>query len=221
LFVFNMDHVITAIKVQERNPQRVSIDLDGEFAFGLSRILAAWLHVGRTLSDADISLLQAKETREVAYLHALRLIDYHPRTGAEISARLVKKGYPDEVIQQTIERLRANNLLDDPAFARSWVENQSAFRPRSQRALAFELRRKGIADDVIAQSLEEMPAEEDLAYQAGKKQSRRLENLDRNTFRNKLSAFLARRGFSYGTITPVVSRIWSELHPSENQDDTV
>jgi regulatory protein len=214
-----MDHVITAVKAQQRNPQRVSIDLDGEFAFGLSRILAAWLHVGKVLSDADIVQLQSKETLEVAYLSALRFIDYRPRTTSEIESKLAEKGFADEVIQQAVERLRANGLLDDTRFARTWVENQSTFRPRGQRALAYELRRKGVADEVIAHSLEEIPAEEDLAYQAGKKQARKLVNLERNLFRTKLSAFLARRGFSYGTIAPVVNRIWTGLHSPESQDD--
>jgi regulatory protein len=221
LFVFKMDHMITAIKVQQRNPQRVSIDLDGEFAFGVSRILAAWLHVGKTLSDADIAQLQAKETLEVAYLAALRFIDYRPRTTTEIENKLTEKGFAEAVIQATLERLRANGMLDDNHFAQTWVENQSTFRPRGSRALAFELRRKGVADEVIAQTLEELPPEEELAYQAGKKQARKLVNLERNLFRNKLSAFLARRGFSYGTITPVVSRIWTELHSPESQDDNL
>ena len=215
-----MDHTITAITVQKRNPQRVNIDLDGEFAFGLSRIVAAWLHVDRVLSDQDIAQLQAKETQEVAFQNALRFISYRPRTSAEIESKLTEKGYAEMVIQATIERLRANGLLDDGNFARTWVENQSTFRPRGQRALAFELRRKGVTDDVIAQALEETPAEEELAYQAGTRQARKLAALERNEFRMKLSAFLARRGFSYGTIAPVVARIWEELHSPEGQDDT-
>ena len=221
LFVFKMDHVITAIKVQQRNLQRVSIDLDGEFAFGIARILAAWLHVGKTLNDAEIAQLQAKETLEAAYLAALRVIDYRPRTTTEIENKLTAKGFADTVIQATLERLRANGMLDDNRFAQTWVENQSTFRPRGSRALAFELRRKGVADEVIAQTLQEIPPEEDLAYQAGKKQARKLVNLERELFRNRLSAFLARRGFSYGTIAPVVDRIWTELHSPESQDDNL
>jgi regulatory protein len=215
-----MDHTITAITVQKRNPQRVNIDLDGEFAFGLSRIVAAWLQVGRMLSDQDIAQLQAKETQEVAFQNALRFIGYRPRTSAEIMSKLTEKGFAESVILETIERLRANGLLDDATFARTWVENQSTFRPRGQRALAFELRRKGVTDEVIAQALEETPGEEELAYQAGTRQAHKLDNLERNEFRMKLSAFLARRGFSYGTIAPVVSRIWNELHSPEGQDDT-
>jgi regulatory protein len=186
----------------------------------LSRIVAAWLHVSRTLSDQDIAQLQAKETQEVAFQNALRFIGYRPRTTAEIVSKLAKKGFADIVIQETIERLSANGLLDDATFARTWVENQSTFRPRGQRALAFELRRKGVTDEVIALALEETPGEEELAYQAGTRQAHKLDNLERNEFRMKLSAFLARRGFSYGTIAPVVSRIWIELHSPEGQDDT-
>jgi regulatory protein len=62
-----MEHTITAIRAQKRNPQRVAIDLDGQFAFGLSRIIAAWLYVGKVLTDADIESLQQSETLELAY----------------------------------------------------------------------------------------------------------------------------------------------------------
>ena len=53
-----MNHRITAIQAQKRNPQRVSVFLDGEFAFGLSRIVAAWLAVGQEISDEKIALLK-------------------------------------------------------------------------------------------------------------------------------------------------------------------
>ena len=58
---------ITAIEVQKRSPNRVNIHLDGEFAFGLARIVAAWLRVGQDLSEEKIEQLQADDARERAY----------------------------------------------------------------------------------------------------------------------------------------------------------
>lgn len=212
-----MDAKITALKVQKRNPNRVNVYLDGEFAFGLARIVAAWLQIGQVLTDAQTASLQAKDTAEVAFQSALRLLNLRPRSEQEIQRSLQKKGYSEEVILATLERLRLDGLVDDAAFARVWVENQNIFRPRGRRALAVELRHKGIADELIRGVLGEDLDEGELAYQAAQKHARRLVGLGKIEFRNKLGQFLARRGFSYDTISPTVARIWEEIQSSDTQ----
>ena len=210
-----MDHTITAIKVQKHNPQRVAIYLDGEYAFGLARILAAWLSVGRTLSDEEVDKFKAQDTQEAAYLNALHLLNYRARSSVEIQKRLAEKGYAESVVAQVLDRLQKNGLINDAQFAQTWVENRGAFRPRSRRALAIELRRKGVAEDTIEQALNETADEDNLAYQAAQRQAERLANLEKREFRMKLSAFLGRRGFNFDTILPVVDRLWSEHHQEE------
>lgn len=83
----------------------------------------------------------------------------------------------------------------------------------------MELRHKGVPEDSIQLALQETQSETNLAYQAALKQARRLNGLDWQGFREKLSAFLARRGFSYGTIAPVVRRVWAERENAESQPD--
>jgi len=95
-----------------------------------------------------------------------------------------------------------------------WVENRSTFRPRSKKALAMELRQKGLNDEAIQDSLSGVD-EEALAYETGLKRATRFKGAEWNEFRKKLSEFLARRGFSYSVIAPIVSRIWTEV-----SDDT-
>ena len=209
---------ITAIEPQKRDPNRVSIHLDGEYAFGLTRIVAAWLKVGQELSEDKIASLQAEEARERAYQQALLFLSYRTRSEAEIRQNLRKHEIPEDVIEQTLERLRQNRLADDEQFARAWVENRNTFRPRSRRALAMELRQKGLPDEVAQTALAGLD-EEALAYEAGLKKARRLEVLDWNEYRRKLSEFLARRGFPYSVIAPVVSRIWNETHTEQNISD--
>lgn len=211
-----MDHTITAIKAQKRNPNRLAIYLDGEFAFGLARIVAAWLSVGQVLGDEAIAELQRKDQDEVAYQYGLMVLGYRPRSVAELRQKMAEKGYADAVAGKVIERMQQNGLLDDAQFARTWIENRSAFHPRSRRALTIELRRKGITEEEIDLALGEPANEEETAYQAAKRQAYRLANEERPVFRNKLGAFLGRRGFSYDTILPVVNRLWDELHPREN-----
>jgi regulatory protein len=206
-----MEHKVTALKVQKRNPNRVNVYLDGEYALGLARIVAAWLQVGQELTDAEIERLQTQDGNEKALQTALRMLSYRPRSEAEIKKKLSQKGFPNEVIEQIMDRLRQNGLLDDAQFAQAWVENQANFRPRGRRVLALELRMKGISPEVIEETLPEAGDEEALAYQAGNSQAKRWNRLEWKDFRLKMTQFLARRGFTYETIVPTVKRIWDEV----------
>jgi regulatory protein len=205
---------ITAIVVQKKSPNRVNIYLDGEFAFGLARITAAWLRVGQELSEEKIQQLLAEDSKERAYQQAMLFLSYRARSESEIRRNLRKHEIPEAVIDQTIERLRQDGLANDKDFASAWVENRTTFRPRSRRMMALELRQKGLDDEAIRSAMENVD-DEASAYEAALKRSARFKGLEWNDFRKKLSEFLARRGFSYSVIAPVVSRIWNEAHMGE------
>jgi regulatory protein len=210
-----MEHKITALTLQKRNRQRVNVYLDGEFAFGLARILAAWMQVGQTLSDEKIAQLKASDERETAYQQAITLLNYRPRTESEIRQNLQKHAVQEAVLEGVIQRLRQAGLLDDRRFAEDWIENRADLHPRSRRALAFELKRHGVDQQVIQQSLEQVD-DDQVAYQAAMQQARKLRELDWQEFRKKMVGFLARRGFDYETSAPVVKRVWNEIHSSHN-----
>jgi len=204
-----MEREITAIKAQKRNHQRVSIYLDGEFAFGLSRFVAAWLKPGRMLSDGDIERLQNEDTYEIAFQKALQFINHRPRSVEETRRRLLEKGFSEEVVGATLDKLIDKSWLNDMDFARQWIENRNTFRPRSYRLLAYELRLKGIADDEITQALEEYGGDEQsLAYQAGIKKAKQCAHENQPDFFKKVSGYLSRRGFNYGIVKPTVEDLW-------------
>ncbi len=216
--LYSMDREITALKAQKKNPNRISVYLDGEFAFGLARIVAAWLRIGQFLSEADIDRLRDQDTLEVAVQRGLHFLSYRARSEVEVQRRLSEQGFGESVVAVVIQRLKENGFLGDEKFAREWVENRSTFRPRSKRLLALELRQKGVAEEAIQQALDETGDEDGLAYRAAVKYARRLVDLDWETFRKRLSAYLMRRGFSYGTVNPVVRQVWEETHPSSESD---
>jgi regulatory protein len=208
---------ITAIAAQKKNPNRVNISLDDEFAFGLSRIVAAWLSVGQVLSDEKIAALQLADAREVAYQKAMRFLGYRARSVQEVRDNLEKHEIPETVIDEVLKRLQEANLLNDQQFAQAWVENRNTFRPRSRRALAMELRHKGLDDEVVQDVLDQNVDEDALALEAARKYLRKVQKLDWPDFRQKLGSFLGRRGFSYGVIAPVLQQVWSELHTGGSQ----
>ena len=206
---------ITGIEVQKRDHNRVSIQIDGAFAFGLSRSLIAGLQVGQELSEDDILALRARDDRERAYRQALLFLSFRARSEAEIRRNLQKHEISEAIIEETIARLKQERFAGDADFARTWVENRSAFRPRSRRALVFELQRKGLDEENIQAAVGEVD-EERLAYSAAAQRAARYEGLAWEEFRAKLSSFLARRGFSYDLIGTVVRQLWDESHSTNH-----
>lgn len=202
---------ITALEVQKKNPNRVNIYLDGEFAFGLARITAAWLKIGDVLTDEKITQLQNEDAREKALQQALLFLSYRARSEKEIRQNLKKHEYPEDAIEYTMTRLRENRLANDPEFAQAWVENRNTFRPRSRRALTMELRQKGLDEETVKNAVANVD-EEALAYESAQKRAPRLARLEWSEFRKKLSEYLARRGFPYSVVTSTVTRIWNETH---------
>jgi regulatory protein len=97
------------------------------------------------------------------------------------------------------------------------VENRNTFRPRSRRALAMELRHKGLDDEVVQDVLAKNVDENALALEAARKHLRKVEKLEWPDFRQKLGSFLGRRGFSYAVIAPVLRQVWDETHPGGSQ----
>jgi regulatory protein len=204
---------ITGIELQKKNQQRVNVFLDGTFAFSLSRIVAAWLQVGQEISDEKIQQLQDEDRQEHNYQRALHYLAYKPRSTAELHKYLLHHQVDEIEAAAVLERLQKSGLLNDNSFAEAWIENQNEFRPRGRRALAYELRQRGIDDQTIQESLADLD-EEALAYQAALKKSRTLKNSDWSEFQTKLSTFLARRGFDYDTVRSVVKQVWEEQRNS-------
>lgn len=205
------ENVITALQLQKRNTERVNVFLDGDYAFSLSVIEAAKLHKGQVLSEDEITRLTDADAVKKAVDSAARFLAYRPRSLAEVRRNLAQKGIPEAVIEAAIDRLSALGYLDDEAFARFWVENRNNFKPRGPRALRYELRQKGVANTIIDRVLDEMLNVEVAAYQAAETRIRRLQGSTHQEFRQKVAAFLQRRGFNFETTRAVIENLITEL----------
>lgn len=205
---------ITGLKQQKKNPERVSVFLDGEFAFGVSIDVAARLRKGQALSDAEIEGLKEGDEHERCYQSALHYLGNRPRSVSEVERNLREKEFPPAVIAATLQRLAENHYLDDEEFARYWLENRSRFRPRSALAIRQELRQKGVDREAIDAALADMD-DDAAAWDAALTKLDRLRNLPEDEFAQKLTAFLARRGFDYQTARRTVQRARDYLQESE------
>lgn len=195
---------ITRIKAQ-KNKRRVNIYLDGKFAFGLDadNFLKAGLKIGQELSEKEVENLIFKNEFQKLLDRTLRLISARPRSEKEIIDYLKRKKSPPKLTEKIIKKLKQLNQIDDQTFAAWWVEQRMIFRPKGKIALSMELRQKGVerevSDKIIAEKVDELP----LARKAIEKKLKIYENLSPLEFRQKITGFLARRGFSWQTIKKI------------------
>jgi regulatory protein len=212
--------IVSAIERQERRGgRRSNVYLDGRYAFSLTTELAAQeLRVGDAISASRYTALVMKDQQARAFDVALRFLGARPRSEREIRDRLARHEFDVQVVERAIERLRHMRLVDDAAFAAYWVEQRATHRPRGARLLKQELRHKGVDQDVLAEAL---PSEDDDdgAYRAAQRKAVSLRALDERTFKQRLGAFLRRRGYGYEIIRPVTRRLWEETSGTGGASD--
>ena len=212
-----MEKIITALEPQKKNPERMNVYLDDQFAFGISRFVGAWLKRGDKLEDAKIKELLDEDQREVALQRALRFIAYQPRSEKEVTDKLTTVGINEAIIDSVMQELKEKNYLDDQRFAQDWIESRCASKPRSYRFYSYELKRKGISEEKINQALQAAPPEEELAYQLGRKYMLRYAALDPEDFKKKMQSVLARRAFSYDVIRQTINKLNLERKMEESE----
>lgn len=148
----------------------------------------------------------------------LNLLTVRPRTRAELRQSLLRKEIEEDVADQVLSRLDEVGLVDDAAFAELWVRSRHTYQGLGRRALATELRRKGVADDVAAEAVAtvDADAEEERARELVRKRLRSLTGADETARIRKLVGMLARRGYSQGLAFRVVR---DELHAAGEESE--
>jgi regulatory protein len=128
------------------------------------------------------------------------------RSRKELGDKLAAKNVPDDVATRLLDRFEEVGLVDDEAFARSWIASRQPGKGLARRALAQELRRKGVDDEVAREALEEIePDQEEAAARAlVRKKLRSLARVDDTTATRRLVGMLARKGYGSGMAFAVV-----------------
>jgi regulatory protein len=132
------------------------------------------------------------------------------RSRKELADKLAARRVPPEVAGRLLDRFEEVGLVDDTAFARTWVSQRQGAtgggKGLARRALAQELRRKGVADEVAREALDELDpaAEEHAARQLVRRKLRSLARFDDTTATRRLVGLLARKGYSSGLAFTVV-----------------
>ncbi|MFG2055034.1 regulatory protein RecX [Micromonospora sp. NPDC048930] len=140
-----------------------------------------------------------RDEAEVAREICLRQLAVRPRTRAELAGVLAKRGISEEVAAQVLDRYDEVGIIDDAAFARAWVTSRHTGRGLARRALANELRQRGVDGDVATEALGELD-EETEAETARALVERKLRSArgEPDAVFRRLVGMLARKGYPPG-----------------------
>lgn len=216
-----MTETITDLQPQKKDPKRVNVYLDGKFAFGISlesKIINR-LKVNEQISEKQIDLLILQDQIERLYDKAIKFLSFRPRSEREIRAnllqklRLTDKGEAEKKnfeksIDSVITKLQKIGQVDDSEFARWWIEQRTRFKKTSPRIIKAELFKKGINKEIIAELFSEISLDPlELALELSRKKARNYQKFEKNIFREKMSRYLASKGFDWEVIKKAVDTL--------------
>jgi regulatory protein len=203
---------ITRLVQGKKNPNRVNLYLDDEFAFALSidEVGKKFLKKGLELSLGEIEDLKKTDSDEYVYGKILNFLSFRPRTVKEVRDRLWKYEVKDEVSQNIlIDKLKSKGYLDDIAFARWFIESRNTHRPRSRAMLKMELSQKGVPKEVVEDVSKDIGDEKETILHLLDKKLGSRRSLDQAT-KSKIQGYLVRQGFPWDKVSEVVKNWQSE-----------
>ena len=158
--------------------------------------------------EADDPVAQGPDADPESVARAILLdqLTGRARSRSDLADKLRSKNVPDHVATRLLDRFEEIGLVDDEAFARSWVESRQAGKGLARRALAQELRRKGVDDEVAREVLDEMDPDDEVeaARRLVRRKLRTVARLDHQVATRRLAGMLARKGYPAGVAFRVV-----------------
>ncbi|MDT5026679.1 MAG: regulatory protein [Micromonosporaceae bacterium] len=163
---------------------------------------------GRWDTDASKPADPAEQAREIC----LRLLSSRPRTRAELSTALRQRGIADEVAAEVLDRYNEVGIIDDEAFARAWVTSRHHGRGLARKALAGELRRKGVESEAVGAALDDLDPEIEVATARAlvERKLRADRGAPPEALFRRLVGLLARKGYPAGLAFKVVKDVIEE-----------
>lgn len=211
---------ITAINLQQKDKNRVNIEVDGVYRFSLDvfQVGELGLRVGKDYSEEELIELETESQFGKLYGRALEYCLMRPHSAKEVRDYLYKKtfsrkyknkktgewaekiGISKEITTRVFDRLVQKGYIDDEKFAYYWVENRQQIKGTSFRKLKAELQAKGVEGSVIDRFLSETDRSEE-------EELRKIILKKRVCYddEQKFMQYLARQGFSYDLIKKVLA----------------
>lgn len=197
--------IITKIEKQKNNNKRYSIFIDNEFAFGIDEIdlLYYKLKENEPLDNEKYEYILNKLLLKRAKDKALKYLGYKIRSKNQVIKKLQEYEFPSNVIDKVIRVLEKYNYINDEDFAKAFIKDKLNLKGHGVFKISYDLKMLGVDEEIFKKYLyddefinEEEKAKDLLLKKLGNKN---IEDLDYKE-KQKIYAYLARRGFSYDSI---------------------
>lgn len=202
---------ITRLDVQKNDTNRMSVYLDGDFAFGVHQdvVVKHSLSVGDRLSPEARHTILQDEARIQAKQRALDYLAHKPRTETEVRRKLRDADTPPDVIDDVVERMYELSYLDDEHYAHEYARSRFANKGYGPVRIRRELVERGIDRHLADRAVDQLFETEDPLQAARGHADKRWSRIARDSDdprrrKQKLYNYLRRRGFSSDTIYRVL-----------------
>jgi regulatory protein len=199
--------IITQIKEQKKK-NRINVYLDNKFGFGIDidNFVILGLKINQELSEDEIEQIVKKSEFQKTLDKLIRFTMTRPKSEKEVKDYLTRKKIPEVIWKDLFSKLKNYELIDDEKFAKWWVEVRQEFSPKSERILKYELKRKGIKNEIIEKILEDTVIDEKkIAKNLLDKRKNHWQNVDKKKKSQKMLEYLVRKGFDFEIAKKVVN----------------
>lgn len=198
---------VTAIEVQKNNPERYSVFLDGEFAFGISDIdlFNLGIKTGIEIDDDFLSKIEETVDYKKCLDAAVKAVSAKMYSKKEIRDKLAKKGFTDTAVKNAVDLLEEYGYINDEAYAKVFAEYKG--RKNGAAKIRYELISKGIMPEIADEILKDFDNYSDLKEMMKKKINGKA--IDRKEKDKLIRAFMS-KGFGYDAVKKCLSELGGE-----------
>lgn len=217
------ESVITSVEKQKKKPERYNIYVDGEYAFSVHEdvMVKFQLFKNRNINTSEMQLVLDEEERNCCRLQAIKYLGFRPRTRWELEQYLFQKGYDEQIVRDTVEWCADKSYVNDERYARQWVEERMANRPRGRHLLMREMQQRGIDPHVAEIALHGVAGEDEkeAAIYLLRKKFKPGSFADFKTFLYKAGGYLQRKGFDHTITRQAINSIKNEFLESDRVEE--
>lgn len=204
--------VITKILEQKRRASRRSVHLDGKFAFGCNiNVIAKFkLKEGMSLSAEQVEAILQGAVRQECFDAAMKFLQRRMHSRDELRRKLTHQEYSAAMVDDVVEDLARLGYVDDQRFAKTKALSAAQHRQHGRRRAMVELMRAGVENETARRAVEDVYEATDslaIARRLAEKKAASLKRLDPQVARRRLAGMLARRGFEYEVVRPVIDEV--------------
>lgn len=204
--------LITKILEQKRRPNRRSIHLDGRFAFGCNQnvVIRFKLKEGMNLSQDQLDAILKGAVRQECFDSAMKFLQRRMHSRSELLRKLVKQEYTPATVEEVLADLQRMGYVDDERFAQAKAMSAAQHRQHGRNRAMVELLRKGVERETARSAVQAVYEGTDslgIARKLASKRAASLRRLEPMVARRRLAGMLARRGFEYEVVKPVIDEV--------------